>query len=249
MVSEAEPVPEEPSVQSLCELAGELGVHVCAGIAEVDRGIHYNTQFIVGPEGYVGKQRKVHLSSDEYFFFRGGTDLPVFDLSTVSVGVIICYDNLLPEVSRCLAVKGAELLICPHAARFGRRRSASGLSAWGEWPRTLVKRREAARSVKEDWRLVHACRAYDNGCYAALCNAVGPGARNLRGVEANHAGGCMVFDPNGVLVAQSRSRDIKEEMLLVPLKAKAVVERRHGPCFNLQTRRPEVFSVLTRPTA
>ena len=109
MVEVAEPVPDGPSVQALLELAHELDVYISAGIAEDDRGIHYNTQFIVGPEGYVGKQRKVHLSGDEYFYFRGGTSLPVMDLSIARVGVIICYDNLFPEMARCLAVDGAEL--------------------------------------------------------------------------------------------------------------------------------------------
>ena len=42
-------------------LAADLGLFVCAGIAEDDRGIHYNTQFLVGPHGYIGKQRKIHL--------------------------------------------------------------------------------------------------------------------------------------------------------------------------------------------
>ena len=104
-------------MRRLERVAAEEKICICAGIAEDDRGIHYNTQFIVGPEGYVGKQRKVHPSQDEYFYFRGGTELPVFDLPFARVGIVICYDNLLPEVPRCLAVAGAELLLSPHAAR------------------------------------------------------------------------------------------------------------------------------------
>ncbi len=236
MVSEAEPVPDGPCARRLCELAAGLGIYICAGIAEEERGIHYNTQFLVGPEGYLGKQRKVHLSRDEYFFFRAGTRLTVFDLPMAKVGIIICYDNLLPEMARCLAVRGAELLLCVHAGRFGK------------WPRNAAGRRAAVQALKRDWRLIHMCRAYDNGCYVALCNTAGRSAVGLRGVEANHAGGCIVINPGGEVIAESRTRDIRDEMIVVPLDGHAVAARRSEICFNLQTRKPEVFGALVEPT-
>ena len=71
----------------------------------------------------------------------------------------------------------------------------------------------------------------------------------IRGVIASYAGGCMVFDPNGSIVAESRCRDIRDELLLASLDGGLVAERRRQSCFNLQTRRPEVFKVLTEPTA
>ncbi|MFH1615348.1 MAG: hypothetical protein ABIG61_09740 [Planctomycetota bacterium] len=49
------------------------------------------------------------------------------------------------------------------------------------------------------------------------------------------------------LAAESRSRDIRDEMLVINLKGKMVHQRRRRPCFNLQTRRPEVFRVLCEP--
>lgn len=236
MVKQAEPVPDGPSVARLCEVARELGLYVCAGIAEDDLGIHYNTQFIVGSDDYLGKQRKAHLSADEYFYCRHGTELPVLNLPFARVGMIICYDNALPEISRCLAVNGAEVILCPHAARFGK------------WPKTPADRRKVTRRIKEQWRMVHRCRAYDNGCYAAVFNAAGRSAVGLRGVEANHGGCCMVFDPNGEVAAESRTTDIREEMLIADLEGERVSARRRQTCFNLQTRRPEVFRTLIQPT-
>lgn len=236
MVEQAEPVPDGPSVQALSNLAAELDLYICAGIAEDDRGIHYNTQFIVGPEGYVGKQRKIHLSGDEYFFFRGGTDTPVFDLPLGRIGIVICYDNNMPEPARCLAVKGAEVILAPHAARCG------------PWRKDAKMRQAIVRRNKDNWNQVHACRALDNGTYVALCNTAGRSAMGIKGVEANHAGGCMVFDPYGNVIAESGTRDIKDEMIVVPLEAEPVAARRRHACFNLQTRRPEAFAALTTPT-
>ena len=198
---------------------GEQSIYICAGIAEDERGIHYNTQFIVGPDGLWGKQRKVHLSADEYFFFRGGTDLPVFDLPMARVGIIICYDNLLPEMARCLAVKGAELLLCPHAARFGK------------WPETIEGRQEAVRRHKDGWRLTHCSRAHDNGVYVALCNDAGPSALALPGVEANHAGGCMVVAPDGRVIAETQTLDIAEEMIVADLSGEGGRPAAHEPLF------------------
>ena len=226
-----------PSVETLGELARRLDLYICAGIAEDDRGIHYNTQFIVGPNGFVGKQRKVHLSGDEYFYFRHGTDLPVLELPFARVGIIICYDNSFPEMSRCLAVMGAELLLCPHAGRSG---------GWRESP---SRRLELIKKQKANWARTHCCRAEDNGTYVALCNTAGRSALGLRGVEANHLGGCMVVSPDGEVVAESRSRDVRDEMLMVDLSGQAVSRRRKKPCFNLQTRRPEVYGVLIESTA
>jgi predicted amidohydrolase len=234
-VKNAEPVPGGDAVKRLCEVARELDLYLCAGIAEDDCGIHYNTQFIVGPEGYIGKQRKIHPSLDEYCYFRGGTQLPVFELPFARVGIVICYDNSFPETSRCLAVRGAELICGPRASRFGKWTGESGA-------------RKALGDCKDQWRREQACRAHDNGTYVALCNTVGRSARGIRGVEANHAGGCMLFDPEGRLVAESQTKNLNEEMLVVKLSGEAVAARRCEQAFNLLTRKPEAYRALVELT-
>jgi len=237
MIARAEPVPDGPAVRALMKAAAENGIYVCAGLAEVERGAFYNTQVLVGPDGYVGKQRKVHLSADEYFYFRGGTDMPLFDLPFARVGILVCYDNNVPEVARCLAVRGMELHLATLAARDN------------PWYRDAAKRRRKVQATKNHWRLELACRAWDNGCYVAVCNAAGRSARGIRGVEANHYGGCMVFDPWGKATAESRSRDVKEEMLVAQIDSKVFERRRRAKCFNLRTRKCELFGPLVEPTA
>ncbi len=113
----AEPVPDGPSVRRLVALAHQHGLFLSAGLAEKERDIVYNTQIIVGPLGYTGKQRKLHLSRDEVLYYKGGRELPVFDLGKCKVGIVICYDNLFPEPARILALRGADILLMPHAAR------------------------------------------------------------------------------------------------------------------------------------
>ena len=233
MVQEAEPVPEGPSVEFLCTLASDLNIYICAGIAEDDRGIHYNTQFIVGPEGYVGKQRKIHLSRDEHYYFRGGTAVPVLELPMARAGIVICYDNLFPEVSRLAAIKGAEVYLMPHAARFGK------------WPQEEAQRADTVKHTKAQWRLYAAARAYDNGMYVVVNNQAGRAGRKPL---ANHAGGILIFGPAGEVITESKTRRIEEELVMRRLSAAAFQARRESACFNLQTRRPELYWDLVQTT-
>ncbi len=68
----AEPVPNGPSVERLADLARRFGFTLSAGLSEKENDIVYNTQVLVGPDGYLGKQRKLHMSRDESFFYKGG---------------------------------------------------------------------------------------------------------------------------------------------------------------------------------
>src|SRR6201987_4492721 len=114
----AEPVPDGPSLRRLEEIAARVGLVICAGLSEKERDIVFNTQVLVGPDGYLGKQRKLHLSRDEVFYYKGGRELPVFDVGPCKLGIVICYDNQFPEAARVLALRGADVLLMPHAARF-----------------------------------------------------------------------------------------------------------------------------------
>lgn len=236
MIEDAEAVPDGDACRAVTAAAAELGIYICCGIAEAERGVHYNTQFLVGPGGFIGKQRKLHLSGDEYFYFRSGRLIPVLETELARLGIVICFDNAFPEVSRVLAVKGAEVVLAVHAARFGR------------WPRDAKGRRRRVKELKEGWLMTQRARAHDNATYVALVNAVGRSAEGIKDVEANHAGGAMLIGPDGDLSAESRGRDITEEMLLARVEAAAVKRRREGKCFNLRVRRPECFGALAEPT-
>src|SRR6266568_820549 len=61
----AEAVPDGPATRRLCEIAAKHKVLLSAGLSEKEKDIAFNTQVLVGPQGYIGKQRKIHLSRDE----------------------------------------------------------------------------------------------------------------------------------------------------------------------------------------
>ena len=113
----AEPVPDGPSCRTLSSLSKELNMVISAGLSERDGDSVYNTQGLFGPNGFIGKQRKIHLSRNEKDHYTGGSQLEVFDIGKCKVGTTICYDCQFPELPRILTIKGAEILLMPHAMR------------------------------------------------------------------------------------------------------------------------------------
>lgn len=116
--SVAELVPEGESTQLLLQEAKKHDMYICYGMFEQDPVRHdyiYNTAVLIGPEGYIGKYRKVHQPGTERLCAVPGDDYYVYDTKFGKIGLMICYDKVFPEVARILKLKGADLIICPTA--------------------------------------------------------------------------------------------------------------------------------------
>lgn len=238
IISQAEEVPNGNAVKTLEKTAAEKNVYICAGIAEIDNGVHYNTQFIVGPEGYVGKQRKIHLSGDEYFYFRGGSQINVFQLPFAKVGMIICYDNMHPEMARVMALKGVEVILAPHASRALNKENSM----------TEEEIKNTIKMYKEGWNILQRARAGDNNVYVALTNMCGISAPHIDSLPSTHIGGCMLIDPYAQIVAESKSESIKDEIVYAKLSSEIIKMRHKEECNPLRTRKPEVFYEISKRT-
>jgi predicted amidohydrolase len=87
---------------------------VCSDFVESDGGI-YNTAFLLGRDGgEIGRYHKVCPTWGEAGTRKRGDSFPVFptpDLGTA--GMLICYDLVMPETARCLALAGADILFFP----------------------------------------------------------------------------------------------------------------------------------------
>ncbi|MBI3695161.1 MAG: hypothetical protein HY238_10035 [Acidobacteria bacterium] len=234
----AEPVPAGPSTERLCRVAKRLGLVLCVGLSEKENDIVYNTQVLVGPDGFIGAQRKIHLSRDEVIYYKGGTEMTVFDLGKCRAGISICYDNWLPEVPRILALRGADVLLMPHAMR---------RKMWTDDP---ASEREAAECSRRFWLSTYPMRAFENACYAVVCDQAGRAGYvdtypKDSPNQPHHAGGCVVIDPLGEVVAQTPCDRIREDMLLVDLLPEKIEEARSQPNYTLRTRRPELYGTLS----
>jgi len=115
---EALPFAEEipgPSTELLERECARLGLHVVCGMLERDGDALRNSAVLVSPdEGLAGTYRKTHLpflGVDR--FVVPGDELPVWETPLGRIGIEICYDLRFPEVTRTLALHGADLIAHP----------------------------------------------------------------------------------------------------------------------------------------
>ncbi len=110
----AEEIPAGPTCQAWAGVASKHGLHIVAGIDERDGDALYNSSVVIGPHGYVGTFRKVHLWNEENLFFEpGNLGFPVFKTPIGRIGTFICYDGWFPESYRLCALQGADIVCVP----------------------------------------------------------------------------------------------------------------------------------------
>jgi predicted amidohydrolase len=138
---------EHEALQRLQRASDRLGIATIVGFAEDDHGDLYNTAVLFEPGVDPRYYRKSHLPELglDKFVGRGG-ELPVFDTKLGRIGILICFDQRMPEPARVLALKGAELIALPT-----------------NWP---VGAESSAGFI------CHA-RAAENRVFYATCNRVG----------------------------------------------------------------------------
>ena len=112
-----------PSIKALAKVAKKKDCHILFGMPEKDgrvRGLIYNSAVLIRPDKKVDIYRKWFLPNfgpfEEKIHYTPGKDIKVFDTDLGRLGVIICYDMFFPELSKALALKGADMLINISAA-------------------------------------------------------------------------------------------------------------------------------------
>jgi predicted amidohydrolase len=139
-----------PAINLLASRAADAGVYIAFGLATKEKveSIIYNSAVLVGPEGeLMGQYNKVHLRGEERMAFREGYKMPVIDTGEIGkVGLLLGWDLAFPEVSRSMALDGAELLC-----------------VLGNWETAYI----------DEWKTYLRARAYENALYVAAANRVG----------------------------------------------------------------------------
>ena len=137
--------------------ARDLDVFLIAGMLEEIPGEedhHYNALVLLGPNGEMGRYRRTTPQGP--WIYKGGSfwdfgykahhALPVFDIGECTIGLLICSEVYVPELSRQLALEGAEILFMP-----------AGLWKKAQW---------------DTWRVLTRARAIENLAYTATCQNI-----------------------------------------------------------------------------
>ncbi|NTV49443.1 MAG: carbon-nitrogen family hydrolase [Geobacteraceae bacterium] len=129
-------------------LSRELKLVIVGSMPEPNGDKVFNTIYVFDNGVTAGVYRKIHLFSllGEDRAFSGGDSWLLAETSIGKVGVIICYDLRFPELSRRLAVEGAQVICVP-----------------AQWPKPR----------QEHWRTLLRARAIENQLFVVSCNACG----------------------------------------------------------------------------
>ncbi|MFD0713634.1 carbon-nitrogen family hydrolase [Paenibacillus sp. GCM10027626] len=132
------------------------GVQIVGGsIAEGrDDGV-YNTVYVFDEQGELqADYSKIHLFRlmDEEKHLKAGDKLGRFRVGEREAATVICYDIRFPELSRKLALSGAELLFVP-----------------AQWPNPRL----------HHWRTLLLARAIENQMFVVACNRCGTSGNSV----------------------------------------------------------------------
>jgi N-carbamoylputrescine amidase len=215
----AEEIPDGPSTKAWMEAATRLGLHVVAGITERANENLFNSAVIVGPNGLIGRYRKMHLWGDEALYFTpGDLGFPVFDTPLGRIGCHICYDCWFPESFRLAALQGAEIVCVP----------TNWVPIPGQDPR-----REAMANI------IVMGAAHSNSVFVAAANRVG----TERGQP--FIGQSLVVSHTGWPVGGPASPN-KEEILIAKVNLADARRKRNWNAFNqvLRDRRTDAYGEM-----
>ena len=116
---------------------------VVGGFCELGEGGRlFNSAAVVDRSGVLAVYRKLHLWNDESSWFTPGSEpAPVVDTVHGRIGVGVCYDIEFPELTRGLALAGADLVALPTNWPREARAAAGGTDAAADRdgrPRTSI---------------------------------------------------------------------------------------------------------------
>lgn len=106
-----------PEVDQLAAACAEHDIHVVVGVIERDGGTLHCTVLYLGPDGLLGKHRKVMPTGSERLVwgFGDGSTLTVVDTPYGKLGGAICWEHYMPLLRAAYYGKGVEIWTAPTA--------------------------------------------------------------------------------------------------------------------------------------
>jgi len=236
MLDIAEFIPEGDSIKSLQHIAKKNDIVVLAGLFEKDNKDNLFKAYVcIDQNGVVAKHRKLHPFINPYL--KPGDKYCVFELFGWKCGILICYDNNIPENVRATNLLGADIIFMPHVTMCTpSERPGAGFVDLELWrnrdsdPTTLRQEFDGLKGRQWLMKWLPA-RAYDNAIYLIFSNAIGMDDDQLKN-------GCsMIIDPFGDIIAECRK--LGDEIQTATITADKLTKA--GGFRYKKARRPDLY--------
>lgn len=235
----AEPVPEGEAVVELMHIAKDVRMLVGGGLIErMPDGTMRKCYVVVDGEEVIAKHHKLHPFIHPAI--TPGDQFTVFEYEGVKIGILICYDNNLPENVRATALLGAEVVLMPHVTGCTPSpmpgRGAVDRALWDNRERDPVRLRQEFQGPKgRGWLMKWLpARAWENGIFAVFSNNVGVDHDTIK------PGLAMIVDAHGEVLVESHALG---DDVVVGLCTVETYEQASGRRY-LRARRPELYGKL-----
>lgn len=175
-------------IGAISEQALKQGVYIASGFLAMENDRLYNLGILWGPDGKeIGRVRKSNMWHFDSKYVGYGKEYEVFDTAIGKIGMIICADGRAPEISRILALKGAEILI--------------------DMANLVTSGKDPAKLSNPQVEYMLPARAKENGLWILMADKVGIEA----GTVLNTGLSCII-DPYGTILHKASSD--KPEILM-----------------------------------
>lgn len=137
----AQPFKGNPLIARFAKLAAELNAVIPVSYFERAGNAFFNSLAMIDADGTVlGNYRKSHIPNghgyqEKHYFSPGDTGPIVWETQYGCIGAGICWDQWFPELARCMALAGAEILLYPTA--IGSEPNEPDIDSSGHWQRVM----------------------------------------------------------------------------------------------------------------
>lgn len=231
---------DSPPIEMVREKARELGVYVVAGcIEEEENGWYKLAEKLIDPKGeIIGDYHRMQPNHPIFnqYLMGGKTDIVpgeefvVVDTELGKIGLLICSELFVPELSRIVMLRGADIIV-----------------AGGGGSHSTLRTR-----LTDTWRCVARSRAAENIVYVVVNQNIFRENVRGRGCIAGPEEMLGQRDDAGIIIADVdmdrleflRTHFYDEEILSPPNDEKEVYNSRPGQNHD---RRPEKYGDLVLP--
>lgn len=210
-------------IKEISKEAKRLKSYIAIGMPIKMNEVYYNAALLFDREGNnVHRTYKSNLWHFDHKWFKEGKIYQTISTDFGQIGIIICADGRMPEITRILSLKGAKLIV-----------DLANLTASG-------RNFSSLNNAQSSYML--KCRAMENNVWFAMADKVG-----IENKSVVYCGKSMIVSPTGDVIAQASSES--EEIINREINLDESYEKVYNFQFDLLGgRHPEEYLYLIEPT-